>query len=196
MQYKDELRSQGFTVKSEEKFKSANSHTFDVDLYAEKGEDKRIYEFKLIGGRNYQKGQISKFKELAYEIGAEPIVIYVNPPIEKEIVFDDLDELLTSYFCSEGIPSELDVLSTHTTIDSIDVNDIISAEIKQNEIILSGEATINVDLQDGSDSDQERGDGLLSSDSFPMQFTLILDENLNITDAEYKINTHEWYGKE
>ena len=51
----------------------------------------------------------------------------------------------------------------------------------------------NVDLQYGSDSDCERGDGGEFSDNFPISFTIVLDNDHNIEDIDYKIDTSDWY---
>lgn len=194
LQYKDELRKEGFITESEREF-SFEGKRFEVDLYAKKGEEKRIYEFKLIGKKEYQKGQITKFKELAKIINAKPFVVYVNPPIEKEISFDDLVGIINDYFINEEIPSQLDELSTHTSIDCVEVDEILSLVIEKLLITVTGLATINVNLQYGSNHDCDCGDGDECNDSFPLAFTIKLDHEYNIENIEYEIDTSEWYGE-
>lgn len=191
LQYKKTLEKQGFIVFSEHKI-----FGMEVDLYAEKDLEKRVYEFKMIGNKKYIKGRLSKFKEVVESNGATPYIIYINPPTEKEIIFDDLGMYLTEYFMNEDLPSELDALSTHTTIDVIEIDELISIEISNSEISTQGVANINVELQYGSDADGRRGDGIEYTDNFPMKFDVKLeqdDDGYYITEIEYKIDTSSFY---
>ena len=81
-----------------------------------------------------------------------------------------LDEYIQNYFI-ENIPSELDILSTHTCI--IGLSDIELNDIDNDEEHISFECTgmIDCSLQYGSDGDCQRGDGLESSNSFPFSLT-------------------------
>ncbi|OEF98276.1 hypothetical protein [Desulfuribacillus alkaliarsenatis] len=192
LQYKQELKNEGFLTESEKIF-DFNGKRFKVDLYAVKDGEKRIYEFRIVGKGRFQKGIITKFKEFAESTNAKPYVVYVKPPIEKQIIFEELDQIISGYFIEEGIPSELDVLSTHTTIDYIEVNEILSVAIEKSLITVSGEAIVYVNLQYGSDRDCEYGDGAEYSDSFPLTFTVELDCDHNIKTIKYEVDTSNWY---
>jgi hypothetical protein len=190
MQYANELEGNGFVVTQEH---GNGSHSYD--LYAEKGSDKRIYEFKLVGKNPYVKGQLSRFKEYAASINATPYVVHVNPPMEKSIEMGTLGEVLTAYFIHSDIPGELDSLSTHTSIEAVDVNIIHSVDITKEGITASGEAVISVRLQYGSDADCKRNDGAEDSASFPMSFTVKMSSNFEFDegDIEYHIDTSSFY---
>jgi hypothetical protein len=195
LQLSKQLRAEGFVTYTEYEIKY-QSINFSADLYAEKNDEKRIYEFKLIGNKKHQQGLITKLKKVAKEIGAEAFVIYVNPPVEKSIDFDDLGSILTEYFCNNDIPNDLDILSTHTSIDIVEVDDITYCGITGDCITVSGNATINVELQWGSDHDSEIGDGLIDYDGFPMSFTVKLDFDFEINDIDFAIDTSDWFGKD
>lgn len=96
---------------------------------------------------------------------------------------------------NEDTPSELNTLSTHTSIDVIEIDDLTSIEIVDSAITIDGYATISVELQYGSDSDMRRGDGGQYADSFPMSFSVKLeyDENYAVESIEYKIDTSSFY---
>lgn len=190
-QYKKELENSGFTVYMEHLFSNKR-----VDLYAEKADEKRVYEFKMVGSPNQKKDQIVKFKDFALSHGATPYVVYVNPPEEKQIQFDGLDELLLHYFNNTEFPSELDQLSTHTSITSVYISDLTNVGVSDGIINIDGFATISVELQYGSNSDLKREDGLLHTDRFPMSFSAKLSHyngEYVIENIEYSIDTSSWY---
>jgi len=193
LQYKSSLMNIGFNVEIEKSFNIDNL-SFRADLYAYNENEQRIYEIKLIGKNNYQEGQNTKFKEIAERINAKPFIVYVSPPTEKQIDIDDieLEEIIYDYLIN-NIPSELDTLSTHTSIDSIYIIEINGIEISKDSLVIKGDATISVELQYGSDGDCVRGNGLEYSDDFPMEFVITLDYKWYTTDFQYSIDTSGWY---
>ena len=190
MHYRNELIEKGFSVYLEHSF-----HGKQVDLFAQNDSEKRVYDFKLIGNSAHTTGVITKFKLFVESHGAKPYVIYVNPPEDKQIQFDDLDTLLTDYFLHEALSSKLDVLSTYARIDSVQVDDLTSVKITDCVITLDGHATIFVDMQDGLKSDIRQGSCDSYADRFPMSFCVKLgyDENYFIENIEYDIDTSGWY---
>jgi len=190
LQYKRQLESKGFSVSTEHQIFGLHA-----DLYAEKGSEKRVYEFKVVGKNQYVKGHLSKFKEIVESNGATPYVVYVNPPVEKAIYFEDLDTILASFFLNGELPSELDSLSTHTSIDAIDIDDLTSIEISNGVITVEGNAIISVELQYGSSSDMKLGDGVKSFDNFPMTFRAEMEycDKYSIVNIEHEIDTSSFY---
>ena len=189
-QYKNELEKDGFSVFAAYPFSNKQ-----VDLYAEKDAEKRVYEFKMVGNQDKTKEKIMKFKDYAVSNGATPYVVYVNPPKEKQIQFDGLDNLLTNYFIKTEIPSELDRLSTHTSIESVEVYDLTSVEVSESMINIDGFATISAELQYSSNSDMKSNDGLLYTDRFPMSFNAKLryfNEEYSIENIKYNIDISNW----
>ena len=137
-----------------------------------------------------QKNLTSKQLET---IGAEAFIVYLTPLKEKTIEFEDLESKILGYIVEEDFPAELDSLSTHTSIKSIYIDSINSISISETSINISGDATISVSLQYGSNSDLQNGDGDESSESFPMTFDADLDCNLNIIKCQYEIDTDDFY---
>lgn len=194
-QYMDMLRNEGFHVYHKLKYKYGDSF-IEIDLFAEKYKEKRIYKFKYIGNYHEYKDiqDISEFKKFAKEIKARSFIVYVNIPHEKQIEYDDLEEKIINYFISNGIPNELDILSTHTSIDSIDIDEINSIRVKSNGYIeLEGNGIVYVDLQYGSDYDNRNGDGLGIQDSFPIEYKIKFNSEQKILDIDCKIDTSSFY---
>lgn len=185
-QYEDQLKKDGFSVEREKKI----GECFIADLYAHRGNEKHLYEFKLIGDVESQHGSITRFMKIAESIGAEPHIKYLKLPNEKQITFDDLGDKLAYYLLEETIP-ELDSLSTHTRIEDVYVEEIETVEITDSSITVSGAAQINVNLQYGSDSDVANDSGYESSDGIPMDFTVEFDLELNIVNLDYKIDVSD-----
>ena len=138
-----ELVRDGFIVKNE--FSSEQDKRLFFDLYAEKGDDKRIYELK-IGKNRIQKKQFVALQSEAKRLGAKLYIIYLEIPRSKEVNFEGLDQIIYEDLLND-FPSEIDGLSTHTTIESIEDIEIDSINISDSIVKLTGSGSINVHLQ-------------------------------------------------
>ena len=94
----------------------------------------------------------------------------------NEFLVDEIEEFVNDALISETI-SDLDLLSTHTLVDSAEVEDICINEITFNEIIGNITGTVHVDLQYGSDREVQNGFGDIWHDSYPFKlpFTINID---------------------
>ena len=184
MQYTEKLQQQGFSVVVEKQS--------PADLYAEKEDEKRIYEFKYYGNKRYDRGAISRIKKYADSIDAKLFMVYISRYKEKDIIFDNLDIKLTSFMANDELPSKLNSLSTHTVICEVNIDSINYINITDS-IKVSGNATISVELQFGSNADCRNDDGVISTDSFPMIFDIELDTELNIHSCHVEIDTDDYY---
>lgn len=94
----------------------------------------------------------------------------------NEFLVDEIEEFVNDALLSETI-SDLDLLSTHTLVDSAEVEDICINEITFNEIIGNITGTVHVDLQYGSDREVQNGFGDIWHDSYPFKlpFTINID---------------------
>ena len=183
-----QLRREGFTVEPERFFKDAQ---LDVDLYAYKETEKRIYEFKF-GKNKIRQNQLVKLQEFAKQIGARLYVIYLELPQSKEIVFDGIDNILYGHL-SENPPEEICELATHFYIESVENVDISSIVVENEIVSMRGNASLIVKLQFGSHSDWRNGDGFEETVEFEFAFRLKLDvANRDILYSYYKFDT-SWY---
>ena len=184
-----ELIKDGFSVTDKYYLQSDNKKV-RFDLYAEKGSDRRIYELK-IGKNKIQNKQYLALQDAAKSMEARLYIVYLEVPHSKEIEFDGLEQMIYEDLIND-LPSEIDCLSTHTTIDSIDNVEIDSINISTDTINVSGSGTININLQFGSNMDLKHGDGIEEGDSMDFHFRLTIDSNKKqITKHYYKIDSEE-----
>ena len=82
---------------------------------------------------------------------------------------------------------EIDILSTHSSVEGYNINDIDVDDVDLNNVTCKVSGSVEVRLQYGSDGDQRRGDGLVMYNEFPFQSTISakIDEQL----GEFKIDT-------
>lgn len=97
----------------------------------------------------------------------------------------------------ESTFDDIDILSTHTSVDECHISDISITGITDQDIFLTVNGMIRVRLQYGSDGDVSDGDGVVTHDSFP--FTLGLTGEVNQLDKfipeinTMKIDTSSFY---
>lgn len=184
MQYVNALRSDGYSVEQEKRLDMGTSF-FYPDVYAEKKEEKRVYEFKLIGNIQEKTENIERFREYAGKIGAIPSVVYINPPEDKNIEIDDLSDKIYSYITSGETPDDLAILSPCTTVDDVCVDEVSDISISPEHITATGDAIVYVEL--------DYDDDVKMTENFPMTFTVKMDRELTIEDFKYAIDTSSWY---
>ena len=140
------------------------------DLYATKGDEHRIYEIK-IGKNKMQKKQFQALQEYARDMRAKLFITYLELPTSKEIEYDNIDSYILEYL-QENVPDEIDALSTHTYIEDVDSVEITSLKICNDKQLIKGNASVNVLLQYGSDTDIRKNDGVAIEKSIDFYFRL------------------------
>jgi hypothetical protein len=60
------------------------------------------------------------------------------------------------------VQSELDILSTHSTVDGVHLESLTITSLDSNRILFEGDGSLDVRLQYGSDADVARDDGAVS----------------------------------
>lgn len=180
-----ELVRNGFVVRNQ--FSSSQNSRLVFDLYAEKDEDKRIYELK-IGKNKIQKKQFAALQAEAKKLGAKLYIVYLEIPRSKEIDFEGLDQIIYESLLDD-FPGEIDSLSTHTTIESVEDIEIDSINISDRIVKLTGSGTINVHLQFGSRSDLKNSDAIDDVSAVDFFFKLSIDiSNNEVIKHYYKID--------
>ena len=98
----------------------------------------------------------------------------------------------------ENFPPKFDLLSSHTRFSDISNLNLEIFEMTSSQIKINGQADLEIDLQSGTDSEVQRGDGLVWSDSYPVDFTLLVNIN-DFSDIKYqfeKIDIDNFYEME
>lgn len=172
-QIAEDYIQKGYTVSKEEKLGK-----FEADLIARKDNEQIVVEIKAGKMTPDKKRQIAGIADYVRNLGGYKfLVVVATPPKEKKLEIDDIDTLINNYIHSD-LPSELDALSTHTTPDEVYDIDIDEIKISGESILVKGDGVISVELQFGSDGDQDKGDGFKNYDKFPFEFEIILEYNL------------------
>ena len=167
------------------------SSNLRVDFAARKKDKLVLYEIKTGPFSDRQRKLVRKIREYIEQNApsAEFHLAILNPPPEKEISFEGLGSIIFNDIIEEGIPSELDTLSTHTNIDEVTDIEIDSINIDESNIYLSGNGQVGVILQYGSDSDRKHDDADESYESFPFTFNLTMNRAFQIEESEYEYDT-------
>lgn len=191
LQYNDELKKEGFKTETKKKF-LFGGETFVVDLYAENDSEKRLYDFQLAGKKDIANERTASLNELCASINAKPIVVYVKTPVEKQILFDELETIINDYFLSRSLPTELEELPGELSINAVKVDEILTVTFENALISLSGCATLYVTIQYAPEGSEDIEEGRLYCESFPLSFGIGLDSNFNCKTLEYEIDLSEF----
>ena len=179
------LTEQGFVVRKDYTLPNSNKVVFDI--YAEKGSDKRVYELKL-GKNKIQSKQFIKLQDGAKQLGAKLLIVYLEIPKTQAIEFAGIENIIYQDLI-DNFPSELDAMSTHTTIESVDNLDIETISVDGSVATITGAGTINVELQFGSRSDLHNGDAIIDSNSIDFFYKISIDVSTNcVVKHYYKID--------
>lgn len=186
----DEYKQKGYNVQ-----RDARLDKYRVDLKAEKDGHNVYIEVVRDKMDSDARRRIDAFESLVRQLpNSRLIVVPIRYSDEKKIEFNNIGTILFDYF-EEDFPSELDELSTHTRLDSIDVVAIDSIKVYGQDIVIKCNGQVNVQLQYGSDSEQEGKTPMVMSFPFEFEGTVTWEGNdyfVNEVD-NLKINTDEFY---
>lgn len=160
------------------------------DLYAEKDEDRRIYEIK-IGKNKIQKRNLNKLQQYAKEKNARLFVTYLEQPRTSIIEYEGIELILLDYLMN-NMPDEIDALSTHTMLQDVSDVDINSIRISEDLIKVEGTACLEVELLYGSESDRYSDGEEGMSDSFDFYFRVKIQSGI-IQDGYFKFDLEHFY---
>ena len=166
-----------------------------VDLHATKGEQNIYIEVKGYRMDAEARKRMEMLENIIRELPNSKLIV-VTPQYseDKVIEIDGIEGIFLDYFLHD-FPSELDELSTHTQIDSVDSITIDIVKIYGLNIIIKCSGHVSVTLQYGSDSEQEGG--ALPTMSFPFDFEGTLtwkDDGYEVSETDHlRIDTGEFY---
>lgn len=185
----EQYKRRGYKVTVEERVGD-----YRVDLVARKDNTIIFFEVKTGDVRAETKSRIKQQASFLKEKypGSKFFLIAVRYPEEDTIVIDNIEEIVYDYLVGSGIPSDLDELSTHTTIEDVESISINSIEISNDNILIECEGRIGVQL----DYDNRESDT-----SFHMSFPFTMKGELKYNDGkfqmvdmeEFEADTSEFY---
>lgn len=179
-QVAERLRSEGYSVKRDGRFSGLRA-----DLVARRGDETIVYEFKSPseGGEDWAR-QVTRLREKAVERGARFHLVFVRPPRGHHAEVEGLDLALLSALRTQ-CPEELNRLPASTTIDDVSDVEIASIEVRRDEVITGGQATVTVAL---NTDDQAR-----DVEYFPFTFEVVLDREGGVKDIiDLQVDTSAW----
>lgn len=179
---------QGYVVKRETKIGD-----FRADLIASRGKELVVVEVKT-GGEEAQKAKhVTQLRNyVVHHLGGQFKLVYVAPPREISVEIEEIDKILLGLVVDD--PQGLNDLATHIHIEEVDGVEIEAVTINPSEILVTGSATVYLELQYGSDSDFDRGDGSRLNDSYPFTFRIAISGKLGLIRVdELEIDTSSFY---
>jgi hypothetical protein len=109
---------------------------------------------------------------------------------------DRAQEVLRDILYGE-VNEELDRLSTHTSVETVDLYDLKIATMDSDYIRYEGHGNVDARLQYGSDSDVDRDDGHVSFDSYPLTCEFVADTcsplDISVVPGMLKVDTDAFY---
>ncbi len=195
-QIAEDYIQKGYSVEKETKLGE-----FQADLVVKKEDEQIVIEVKTGKLTPKRRKNISGLADYIRNLGGYKFkVVIATQPKEKILEIDGIETLLTNYVLYE-FPDELDELSTHTRPDEVTDVDIDEMKISGTSIFVKGDGVISVELQFGSDGDQDKGDGFKTYDNFPFEFQITLEYNteneLEITEVDkIEVDTSSYYDNE
>lgn len=95
------------------------------------------------------------------------------------------------------VQSELDILSTHSTVEGVHLENLTITSLGSDRILFEGDGSVDVRLQYGSDADVARDDGAVSYDSYPLDCKFEADTErpleISIISGSLRIDTDSFY---
>lgn len=192
-QISEEYAHKGYTISKEEKLGK-----YRADIIARKDNEQIVIEVKSGTLTPQKKEQIAGLADYIRSLGGYKfLVVIATPPKEKKLEISNIEDLLYSYLLEES-PDDLLELSTHALIEEVVDIDIDEIKIDGKYIHVKGDGVVNMELQFGSDGDQNRDDGFKTTDNFPFDFNITLEYDTNfeliIADVHnLKIDTKSYY---
>lgn len=187
----EEYSSKGYKITKEKEIGN-----FRADLFVEKENEKIIIEVKTSKLTPSFREKMKEISKIANSRGYKFFIVNANPPENKKISIDGIEEIFTNYLIDD-LPSELDSLSTHTRLDEVLNVEIDKIDIENNLINIIGSGVVSVNLQYGSDYDQDTDIGNNFNDRYPFTFNVTLKVNnskLAIEDIDLlDIDTSSFY---
>ncbi len=186
-----------YTTKGYKVEKDAKVGDYEADLVLKKDNELIVIEVKSGAWPEEKTAEVQSIRnEVVHKLGGKFNLVLVSPPPQETVnEIEGLEDILFELLAEEGTyRDDLDILSSLTIIE--DVSDVVlsSLSIEKNRLHAQGVATVSVSLNWGSSSDYEKDNGLTDTDSFPLDFDIVLDGNLKIVEViKLEVNTASHY---
>lgn len=179
----ERLVKEGFEVIREYGYENVH-----FDLFAVKGEEKRIYEFKMDNKSSYEhrREQYIRLQNAAKELNAKLLYIFVKPPAEGACVsIEDFEDILL-----DDLTLKKDVLFeslNSPTIQLVSNIKILLIDLKQEYIFVEGEALADIGTLTVSEEVFKRDPSIsyINDNTFRFSFKIRMNHDFSIRTSEY-----------
>jgi hypothetical protein len=179
-QEKRDLETQGYKVSEA----SASKDT-GFDLVAESKKERIAIQIKWPSELPQDPLDFKKLRKLAADRGFDDFrLIVVRLPREKSIEIENLETTLWDHMANLD-PYDFSGLPGSVTLEEVSDIDIDSITVDESGIHIVGDATVSVDMAVGGG---EAKDGVNWSDSYPLEFDLVLDSTTLKIDSINSLN--------
>lgn len=190
-QLADDYEKKGYDIHFDYPIKLGSLKLAIIDLYVEKGDDKIAFEIKMNSPTQSERSQIKEILPWCKKNHVRFKLVIVNSPFDKDIEIDNLEELMFEYIINEGIPSELDELSSLTELE-----DITELEYSRCHLLVNGEIRVQGNGRIAVTLNYDHDDEMRHHDEYPFKFDVTLEyinHRLNINDLKCKFDTKSFY---
>lgn len=192
-QITDEYRRLGYSVSRE---CLLDGSRLRADLLADNGKEKIVVEVKTGKMNAESKKRLGELADYVNSLdGYKFRVAIVTPPRNREIFVEGLEEALCEEMERE-LPDDLDTLATHVRVEDVADVDVQTLTVQGNRLDCKGTGVVAVELQYGSDGDQDRDDGWKDTASFAFTFDVSLvvgDERIDEMEInEISVDTSDF----
>ena len=167
---------------------------YEADLVARKGKELIVVEVKADDWPKEKIAQVQHIRnEVVHELGGKFNLVLVSPPQEKFNEIDGLEEILGE-LVPEYCIDDMNALSSDTRVEAVLDAVITSLVMEKNRLRVKGSASVSLSLTWGSSSDFGKDDGLATKDSYPLEFDLVLDGNLEVLEVnQLRLDISSYY---
>lgn len=171
-----EYQKKGFEI-------SREAGDFRADLIVRKGDEIIVFEIKAGKWDKDKRLTVRALRNWAvHELGAKFNIVFANLPEESTIEVEGLEALLFDLL-PEYLVDEFSNIASQFWSEEVSDLSFESISVQKNIIEIIGTGMISLGFQYGSDSDYRNGDGLRFSESYPFNFHIALDHNLQIAEV-------------
>jgi hypothetical protein len=178
-----EYRDRGYVAETE-----VMLGEFRADLVTRKGSEMIVFEVKAGQSSARTSAEVSRMMEyVGRELGGRFRLVLVGVPQPVEVEIERVETILLD-LAQNPVGDQLAGEASH--FHSLDVEDVEYdlVRIRDEQVEVRGRALLSLVLQYGSDGDIRRDDGMERDASYSIRFDLVLDLDMNLSEAtEFKI---------
>lgn len=181
-----------YTVKGYQVIKKYSYKHFIFDLMVKDANEIIIFEIKIGRWSKHGSKHIQMLRNIAvHDLGAKFKLIFVNIPQEPDIYIENLDSFLCELLAEECV-NDLSQLSSNFRVEEVTDIEIEKFYLENDSYEIKGSGTACIELQYGSDLDNNNDNGLRWTDSNQFNFHIQITKDFSLEEVfELEIDIQE-----